>query len=319
MKINANHCKKTLSEFTFFILTFTLLSPIHSTLQATSISENFPDFFDATLDNNKLFNKSFAQNNPSWVLARDLYDTCLRQSTDSKLTQRIPQTFHLIWIGKQVPDYYVKLIDQIKKLHPTYTVKLWTDKDISTYPFSNKKAFDAATNYAEKADIWRYEILYKEGGIYIDGDYLFLKPIDDLVYMTDFFTAISQDTELTLGNFIIGAIPAHPILKHCIDEITISNGNNNPENIMHRSGPYHFTRCFLKSAHDGNFINVAFPPSFFNPWPHYFSSIKEPTAIKNSIKPYSRAIHLWAVTWQQSNLWAVDWLKTNQEELLSNL
>jgi hypothetical protein len=61
-----------------------------------------------------------------------------------------------------------------KRLFPTYTVKLWSEKDylplIERFSPLLLKAYHLAPSYASKSDIARYIILYYEGGLYSDTD-----------------------------------------------------------------------------------------------------------------------------------------------------
>jgi hypothetical protein len=59
------------------------------------------------------------------------------------------------------------------------------------FKMKNKDAFSGATNYGEKSDILRYEILSQFGGIYVDCDFECLKPFDDLLSCA-FFTGLSN-------------------------------------------------------------------------------------------------------------------------------
>ena len=42
-------------------------------------------------------------------------------------------------------------------------------------------AADPARNLAERADVLRYEILRRHGGVYVDVDVECLRPLDDLL------------------------------------------------------------------------------------------------------------------------------------------
>jgi mannosyltransferase OCH1-like enzyme len=42
-------------------------------------------------------------------------------------------------------------------------------------------AFDRASNFGEKSDIWRYEILFRLGGVYVDTDFECVRPFDSLL------------------------------------------------------------------------------------------------------------------------------------------
>ena len=45
----------------------------------------------------------------------------------------IPKILHFIWLGKsQVPDTFTTFyLPQWEKLHPDYSIKLWTEKDVA--------------------------------------------------------------------------------------------------------------------------------------------------------------------------------------------
>jgi mannosyltransferase OCH1-like enzyme len=94
----------------------------------------------------------------------------------------IPKIIHQIWIGpNKCPDIWINTwkIDYIKKF-PDWTYKLWTEKEIEKLKptMINRQYYDMETLYEGKADIARYEILYQEGGIYIDADSIWLNGKD---------------------------------------------------------------------------------------------------------------------------------------------
>src|SRR3989304_7074551 len=166
-------CKKTLC--------FLLFCFFHATLFAKCLKDLYPVDFIKDMQCSKIFDVAFAEKNTSWILCKQLYDTCMATQYDDHEKTYIPETFHLIWLGSAVPQGYFELQDQIKKFHPHATVKLWTDQEAKTYPMINRIAFDQSINYGEKSDIWRYEILYNEGGVYLDGDFEMLQSLQPLL------------------------------------------------------------------------------------------------------------------------------------------
>ena len=71
-----------------------------------------------------------------------------------------------------------------------FTVEIWTDEDAENFPMKNRDIFEKATNLGMKSDIFRYEILYQQGGVYLDTDFFCLQPLDDLNEMYDFYSCI---------------------------------------------------------------------------------------------------------------------------------
>lgn len=116
-------------------------------------------------------------------------------------------TVHMIWIGSQ-PTYRHYANISTYQRHG-YKVKLWTKPPEN---FINRDLFDRAKSYALKADYMRLEILYQEGGLYVDIDSVMLEPLkisSDLVVMTT--------PNGYCGNETIYAKKEHPAIKELID------------------------------------------------------------------------------------------------------
>ena len=77
-----------------------------------------------------------------------------------------------------------------QNLHPDWEYKLWTNEDVELLDFENITYYNEAKNWGEKADILRYEILYRFGGLYADIDQSCLKPFDILHHTCDFYTGV---------------------------------------------------------------------------------------------------------------------------------
>lgn len=85
-----------------------------------------------------------------------------------------------------MPSEVCRLIDSTVSANPDYTLRYYSDADarkfLQTEFESNVvKAFDLVRPGAYKADILRYALLYKFGGVYSDLTQVFLKPLDELV------------------------------------------------------------------------------------------------------------------------------------------
>ncbi len=218
---------------------------------------------------------------------------------------KIPKKIHQIWLGPKTPPAVFKQSQEsIKKYHPDWEYKLWTDKDIPDLYLHNQKFYDLSDNYGEKADIVRYEILYKFGGVYADVDFICFKPFDILCQWDLWASMEPMDIAGGIGinNAIIGSIASHPILDHCIS--TIKESWYASKNIFVRVGPKHFKKSFLTCAEKDHDNIIALPRSFF--YPLDFQSgiwkLKGKTDYKllnSALRPESFAVHLWAGTWRK--------------------
>ena len=196
-----------------------------------------------------------------------------REANHTEGEYLIPPIIHFIWLGGPIPDKNREWMKTWEVFHPDWIVKVWCDEDIPPFGLKNQEAFDQATNFGEKSDIFRYEILYRFGGMYVDSDFECIKPFDVLHKTCEFYTGASQHDEVNNG--LIGAKRAHPIMKACIDQMTIGSGDHDYSRILHNTGPDYLNSIFLNyySKCDDN-RTVVFPRLFFIPlgstrlWPY---------------------------------------------------
>ncbi|MDJ0651959.1 MAG: glycosyltransferase [Simkaniaceae bacterium] len=213
----------------------------------------------------------------------------------SNPTFKIPKIVHLIWIGPR--PFPIKSIQNIRSwmaYHPDWTFVFWTDRkrpapckgmevrlfEDFTFEFL-KENYEESTNWGEKADIWRYEILYKEGGIYIDHDAKCKRPFHNLHSGYDFYAGLEMPhsgidgLSVTVGISIIGAKPYHPVIRSAIekvvdrwDEVTKRFSSIDPyvqaEKVVHRT-LIALTYAFDESLNHPENTDIVFPACYFYP------------------------------------------------------
>lgn len=105
----------------------------------------------------------------------------------------IPKKIHYCWFGnKEIPFRLQKCIDSWKKYCPDYEIIRW---DESNYDFSKNRYMKEA--YENKKwgfvpDFARLDIVYQEGGIYLDTDVELVSSMDKLLKDRAFFGADSN-------------------------------------------------------------------------------------------------------------------------------
>lgn len=228
------------------------------------------------------FKKSYEKNNPRSVAART--------------THTIPKIIHQIWLGSEFPPKYQAFQNSWKKYHPDWEYRLWTEKELATFPMKHRALFDASINYGEKSDIARYEILYQMGGLYVDTDFECLKAFDILHNCYDFYIGIQPlDTNIVqLGIGLIGSTIAHPLLQCCLGNLAKNAAQT--RQIIQRTGPLYFTQIFeimapLLLLYDAT---VALPSTFF--YPRGYTQSAERNLWQ---KPESFAVHHWEGSWME--------------------
>lgn len=213
----------------------------------------------------------------------------------------IPKKLHFIWVGGELPEKYKPFIKQWRALHPDWEFKLWTDKEVATFPWINKKAFDIATNPGMKSDIWRYEILYQYGGLYLDVDFFPLKAFDDLTDTLDFFLGLTKWGGAYNG--LIASMPKHPILQALIDKLGEGVSEEHGFNeIINATGPVFLEKVLFSINNKYSNKPVVFFPHFY----FYAIPYGDPLQIpdpphKSQLKPFPLdrlyAIHYWGHSW----------------------
>lgn len=164
----------------------------------------------------------------------------------------IPRIIHQIWVGKNpIHPSCVKAMQTVRELHPKWEYKLWTDEDVDSFPWVNKDLFLKTKNPGAKSDIWRYEILNLYGGVYLDVDFIMLKPLDLIHQSYSFYSSFlvkDKNSKVVIANGVFGSTAHHPILQDIVHQITnikhIKSGSE--KSIMNKVGPDFFTKRVIK-------------------------------------------------------------------------
>jgi FkbM family methyltransferase len=202
----------------------------------------------------------------------------------------IPKHLHFIWVGSDAPPATLdRSRESWLRHHPGWEVTLWRDTDLTW--LRNKMLFDRASSNAQKADIARYEILNRYGGIYVDADMECLKPIDTLCADLEFFAGREPSGSTAIG--LIGARPEHPLLREIIDRLPWSCLLN--RSINSQTGPGLFDRVISTGHWEQQRGVRIFPPAFFYPY-----DLTEPSR-KGKTFPTAYAVHHWQHSWDNAH------------------
>ena len=189
----------------------------------------------------------------------------------AKNPQKIPKIIHQIWIGPQkVPWKWINSFrNDFRRKYPGWKYYLWTNKRVKTFNIQNQKEYNYEKSYAGKADILRYELLHKFGGIYIDADSHWLGlDLEDLIRQTNhtgvFVGNECKDCRDSLANGVMGSSANNPITKYLIETLhrNYFECNNDKKN---RKKAYLTTGPFLIDQVLFQFKITVFPYYYFYP------------------------------------------------------
>jgi mannosyltransferase OCH1-like enzyme len=213
----------------------------------------------------------------------------MRLTIHQRCNQMIPRIFHQIWINRQSPELPADLAayrDGWMKMHPEWDYKLWNLETIDFTP-SRPDLIESATSYAQVADILRYELLARHGGIYLDTDFQCLKCIDPILDGVDNFACSEDGQIISVG--ILGATPGSRYMHRVIASLPDRVGVNPPNT---ETGPDFFTQVLLRQGVAGDF--TIFPQAWFYPY-----NWDEPHRA-GEVFPEAFAVHRWAHSWKDS-------------------
>ncbi len=159
----------------------------------------------------------------------------------------------------------VSCFDQINVIYPKHDHILFSDFEMKQFILSHYddnvcNAYDNLIPSAFKSDFFRYLYLYKYGGLYLDiplcpiinvFDYISVKYPNKNV---SFFSAIDNGHPTYLWNAFMYAVPNHPIMKTCIDNI-LSYQHMNPKPVkpcLEYTGPGLLGKAFQEYIKKNN-------------------------------------------------------------------
>lgn len=125
----------------------------------------------------------------------------------------IPKKIHYCWFGRNpMPQIILKCIESWKLFLPDYEHLLWNEDNYDV----NKIAYTSDAykwkKYAFVSDYARFDILNKQGGIYLDTDVELLKSLNPLLE-NKAFTGFEKH-DLVAPGLILGAVPGHPVIAY---------------------------------------------------------------------------------------------------------
>jgi 2-polyprenyl-3-methyl-5-hydroxy-6-metoxy-1,4-benzoquinol methylase len=215
----------------------------------------------------------------------------------------IPKIIHQTYFSEDaLPPEIVKNIEYLKKNNPEWEYRFYDDKDVlefisKNYPSEILNLFNKINpNYgAAKADLFRYLLMYKVGGVYLDIKSTSKNPLDKIITREDSFLISQWRNQLgfrfsswglhkelinvpggEFNNWIIISEARHPFLLNVIKRVLYNIKNYNIEKdgvggdgTLRLTGPIPYTLSIVEllkdnkyrffSAEDSGFLYSIYP------------------------------------------------------------
>ena len=196
---------------------------------------------------------------------------------DVALGNLIPRIIHQTFPTRQMPDEIEQNIARLKAINPNWEYRFYGDKDISDFirQHYNHKVLEYYNRInpaygAARADLFRYLVIYKCGGVYIDIKSTTTLPLDSVLKDSDCFLlshwqnkkneeyegfGFHWDLDVPDGEFQqwhVISVPGHPFLKAVIETIFMNIDHYLPSlhgvgqyGVMRVTGPITYTKSIV--------------------------------------------------------------------------
>lgn len=194
---------------------------------------------------------------------------------ESPETTRIPRILHQTFPSAAVPEHLAESIERLRARNPGWSYRLYDDADIERFIDAEFGAemlavyrSIAAPYGAARADLFRYLVIYRCGGVYLDIKSTADRPLDEVIGTNDAFIVTQWDNEADQehagwglrravahvpgGEFeqwFIAAAPGHPFLAAVIDKVVARIRDYRPLRdgvgirVVDLTGPVVYTRA----------------------------------------------------------------------------
>ena len=142
----------------------------------------------------------------------------------------IPKVIHYIWFGGgELNELQLKCITSWKVHAPDYTIMCWDESNCNINETAYTSQAYQARKWAFVSDYFRFKVLAKHGGVYMDVDMELHKPLDSLLDSAAFFAFETQDV---VHAGMMGAVANHPtinglLLTYATDVFVTAGGTLN--------------------------------------------------------------------------------------------
>lgn len=205
--------------------------------------------------------------------------TIIKHISDITLIKpQIPRIIHQTYKTKELPNEIQNVVNRLKEMNPTFEYRFYDDEDcvrfiktnydeetLSLYQSINPKYGSA------KADFFRYLLMYKVGGVYLDIKSCTTKPLEEVLLPTDEYLLThwegldwADELKYPFGefqNWHIICKPNHPFLERVIeivkDNIRNYIGGSDKYSVLRVTGPIAYSKGIIEllSQHKTNSYN----------------------------------------------------------------
>lgn len=181
--------------------------------------------------------------------------------------QKIPKIIWQTMKTNRVPLLMKDYIDSWIDKNPEYEYRFYDDEDIKKFLKTNFpqyfEGYKKIKYGASKADLWRYLIIYKYGGVYADMDCECINPLREWVKPSaEYVTQLGINKDIC--QWLIISTPGNPIFLKAAKK-SLENINNNNIKAVHHGFEFVDNKILISNntpllSFNDNVLGLAGPP-----------------------------------------------------------
>lgn len=131
----------------------------------------------------------------------------------------IPKVIHYCWFGGgEIPRKYQDYIDGWQKICPDYKIVRWDENNYDIHKNSYMEQAYVNKKWSFVSDYARFDIIYQQGGIYLDTDVELKKNLDEVLDSSAFMALEKNESGVSVAAGLgFGAEPKNPVIKDLRD------------------------------------------------------------------------------------------------------
>lgn len=226
---------------------------------------------------------------------------------------KIPKIVHQVYFNVDrsdgLPFEYMKAISKMKSLNPDWEFKLYDLKDMYAYVkeyypdiFPHFKRMNVKYG-AAISDVFRYLVIYREGGVYFDVKSGCKIPLSEFIEEDDeylikkwnrdywdkysstgrwgYHKEINTSDHREYIQWCIMSIPGHPIMEQVIKDvknelITYDSNRVGRHGVLQTTGPIVYSNAVVKAMGTSKYREI---PERDDNWQYYFVKSRKTTVI----------------------------------------
>jgi tetratricopeptide (TPR) repeat protein len=174
----------------------------------------------------------------------------------------VPALIHQYWEPGELPADYRVRSEEWGRRNPDCEHRLWGAAEaeglLADFSDDARRAFRSLRHPAMRADLFRYAVLLRQGGVYLDANLTAAVPLRlSVLTMPGFHATAGRNSvgrpieEMSIRNDFIAAPAGHPIILTALSTSVRNVLDRSAPNLIALAGPPVLSQAFREVIHDG--------------------------------------------------------------------